>query len=563
MVSQIDPMTDQRTYTVSIYLLKASINDDSEALRDEAATGLRTHEVALAETVGRLYVQVREGYAPDWARMLGPVADPPLDAYGRSFSAILFLEASGRRFAIAFGNGRHLIDPRAYERDFGLHASRNAVNPTKLRGAEARTFTESALHTLRQMSRLAAIESLELDVQRDLVTSLSGALEDTSFGVRIGGRDAVRLTSVMAAPDLPDKCARLLEFSQLTTYRRHFDWLDNIERVSDPVTIERLDERAYDALRRGSFSRFDVFPPEIVPAEVVLFALRPGGITVVEPDERFLHHAAPAPGTMTTEQTAGAIRRHRVEGLDPERKPVEKWDLWDCLHFEDTDADGTWVLDGGRWFRIERDFAKGVASFAAGLGPSPLQLPVAGFGEYEEAYNTRAAADPSLALLDRDTIQLTGMTAIEPCDLFSDQRLLVHVKRRKGGSAPLSHLFGQALVSAEMLISIPAFRDALEAKLEASQAGFGQYVAAPIQAADFGVVLAMITGHGAGPRPAEDLPFFAKVHLRTHVSKPQAMGFKVYVDKIMSAAPQVGMKPGPPRRRPRRPAAAPTPVPGP
>jgi uncharacterized protein (TIGR04141 family) len=446
---------DRRTYTVSIYLLKSSISDDTEALRADAATGLRRHEIALAETAGRLYVQVREGYAPDWARLLGPVAAPPLDAYGRSFSAILFLEANGRRFAVAFGNGRHLIEPRAYERDFGLHVSRNAVDPTKLRGAEARTFTESALHTLRQMSRLAAIESLELDVQRDLVTSLSGALEDTDFGVRISGRDAVRLTSVMAATDLPDKCARVFELSQLTTYRQNFAWLDNIERVRDPVTIDRLDERAYEALRRGTFSRFDVFPPEIAPAEVVLFALQPGGTEVVEPNERLLRYAVPAPGTMTIEQTARSIRRHRVQGLDPQRQPVDEWDLWDCLHFEDTDANGTWVLDSGRWFRIERDFAKSVGSFAAALGPSPLKLPVAGFGESEGSYNTRAAADPSLALLDRDTIQLPGQTAIEACDLFSDQRLLVHVKHRKGGSAPLSHLFGQALVSAEMLVSIP------------------------------------------------------------------------------------------------------------
>jgi hypothetical protein len=72
----------------------------------------------------------------------------------------------------------------------------------------------------------------------------------------------------------------------------------------------------------------------------------------------------------------------------------------------------------------------------------------------------------------------------------------------------------------------------------------------------------MITGHAAGPRPAEELPFFAKVHLRTHVSKLQVMGFRVYVDKITSAAPQVGMKPGPPRRRRRRAATARTPIPG-
>jgi len=37
-----------------------------------------------------------------------------------------------------------------------------------------------------------------------------------------------------------------------------------------------------------------------------------------------------------------------VQGLDPQRQVVVEWGLRDCLHFEIPDADGTWVLDGGR-----------------------------------------------------------------------------------------------------------------------------------------------------------------------------------------------------------------------
>lgn len=67
--------------------------------------------------------------------------------------------------------------------------------------------------------------------------------------------------------------------------------------------------------------------------------------------------------------------------MDPRRQVVVESDLWDCLHFENSDASGTGVLDGGRWFPIARAFAREVDAYAASLGPSGLALSPAGFGE--------------------------------------------------------------------------------------------------------------------------------------------------------------------------------------
>jgi uncharacterized protein (TIGR04141 family) len=78
------------------------------------------------------------------------------------------------------------------------------------------------------------MEALELDTERDLVTSMAGSVADPDLGRRIEGRDSVRLTAQLDASDLASACARLLHASQQTTYRKYYPWIDNIEEITDP-----------------------------------------------------------------------------------------------------------------------------------------------------------------------------------------------------------------------------------------------------------------------------------------------------------------------------------------
>jgi uncharacterized protein (TIGR04141 family) len=114
----------------------------------------------------------------------------------------------------------------------------------------------------------------------------------------------------------------------------------------------------------------------------------------------------------------------------------------------------------------------------------------------------------------------------------------------------LSHLFGQASVSAECLVSEPVFREELRSKLNAEKSGWEDLIGEPVDARDFQIVLALITAPGATGRAATALPFFSKVFLRQTVRRLQAMGFAVYVDEVATEAPGF--------RRPR-PARAPRP----
>ena len=61
----------------------------------------------------------------------------------------------------------------------------------------------------------------------------------------------------------------------------------------------------------------------------------------------------------------------------------------------------------------------------------------------EGEYNAIAAKVGQRVLMDKQTVTIPGKTsAIEVCDVLTDNRQLIHVKRKFSSNA-LSHLFGQ------------------------------------------------------------------------------------------------------------------------
>ena len=521
------------TRTVSIYLLKSEIDSARAALRG-GGEGLDVHEVAVGETSGTLFVQEGEDTPPEWALFLEGATQPPLAVQTRSARAILILEAAGRRFAITFGQARHLLDPEAYVHDFGLLCALNAVDPERLRGAEARTFDEYALHTLRQISRVSSLESLELNTDRELVVSLAGQLEDSDLGRKVDGRHAARITAELDVSELESKCAELLGVSEMTKYRTRFPFFDTIKRVSDPTEIARLESKAFAALGKRDFKGFDLFPPQIVSAEIVAFQILPiakGTTTVAEPGIPLLRFPLPAPTSPA--QAQAALRHFRIRGIDANNDPVDEWTFLECLHWEFKESGTVHVLDSGQWYRIDRKLSDDVEAFAGKLKPSGLQWMPAVVKQPEGDYNEKAARSvPGTACLDKHLVRLPGQSGIEACDIFSDRRLFVHVKHRKGGSGPLSHLFAQALVSAECFVTEPEFRRLFKIKLEKARKGFGKFSPEEVNPRDYGIVLALIMTPTAGLDVAKELPFFSKVTLRLAVKRLESMGFDVFVDAI-------------------------------
>jgi uncharacterized protein (TIGR04141 family) len=539
-----------RTWSVSILLRKRGREGPTDVFGSRLE-GLDRYIVAAGATTGTLYVSSTPATPPEWTRLFEGSTDRPLAIERPNFGAVFLLQASSRWFAVTFGTGRFLIEPGCFERRFGLMAALNLVDPGALRSAQSRTFDDSALHVRRQSSRLNDIVGLDVDMDRDLLVDLAGVTANHEIGKRISGSDAARLTDEFELRELRSRCSALLRASKKKGYRQHFRWVDKVEPLPDESITAKLDDDASDRLLALNLEGVDIYPPELVDETVAAFRT-PTGSTIMEPEPAWLLHLITSIGAASGAVLREQLKRLYLKAVDGNGDLVKRWPIWDCLYLEAVFDGQTHVLDRGEWYRVERSFAKAVNDFVATLQPSGLSFPKALYNEIEGKYNARVAEDDaSFVLADKDLVRpVPGESRIEVCDLFSTQGHMIHVKRRKGGSSPLSHLFGQALVSGLLLAREPLYVDGVR-KMLAKQ---GQKLSADVRPADHPVVLALMMPKLTGKQG--NLPFFSKVNLREHVRPLQTAGFDVFVDEIDATTDKTtGNAARSPSRRPRRSSA--------
>jgi uncharacterized protein (TIGR04141 family) len=213
------------------------------------------------------------------------------------------------------------------------------------------------------------------------------------------------------------------------------------------------------------------------------------------------------------------VNLHKQDGTQVENR----WSIYECViwHYEPDAGDSVFILYGGTWHRLSREFVNDVNSFVREIPNSDLRLPPALARETEPAYNTRCGTQPGIYYFDRQTYE-TGDGRIEICDLLTPARQLVHVKRGRS-SSELSHLYTQATVSAKLLLQDRACREFtrevirryddhadLDSILPESKPNAGNYE----------IVLAVISPETH--RWPVDYPFLTKLALRNACNQLQA-----------------------------------------
>ena len=166
------------------------------------------------------------------------------------------------------------------------------------------------------------------------------------------------------------------------------------------------------------------------------------------------------------------------------------------------------------------------------LSDTPL-LPYAhaNEGRYNEA---AAEALQGAFCMDRKMIYHGGgRSSIEFCDILTADKQLIHVKHYSG-SAQLSHLFSQGIVSGELFVQDADFRQKVNDKLPASLK-LSQPEMRP-EPRDYRVVFAVISKSNS----SLDIPFFSKVNLRNARRRLEGYGYRVSLKKIeMTAVSEV------------------------
>ena len=477
--------------------------------------------------IGDLYIQPPRSHPPSWAEFFEDYIDIAKLGRVSTASAVFLVQSGGRYFAVVFGQGRNLLQTGIWEERFGLRVVLNCIEETKVRSIDKRTFDAISRHTRVQSSREAAARDFGLDIEQDLLRAVTGTPKDEVYGKRLSGMDSLHAAVKADCSDVKRLLSLYLEKFTDESYREVFPWVDHISEVSLPSTVATLDELLVGRIQSGELDRCWLAVPEIVDwAEVDGFRYRFGPR---DPQYHDLH----LPDFLSTitdknEVSPDLLRRRHAQSVDLSGQPRHRWSIYKCLYCE-TEYDGdNYLLSGGVWYRVKPDFVQAVNRFVNAIPKYSRELPEYADGS-EGAYCARVSGQSPAryALMDQKEIMIGGgYSKVEFCDLYSDDRDLIHIKRY-GASSVLSHLFAQGVVSGEAFRSDAGFRQAVSDRLPAAYR-----IATPDKAPEpstYQIVFAVVSD-----QPGNDLmlPFFSRVNLKHAATRLGAYGYRTALAKI-------------------------------
>jgi uncharacterized protein (TIGR04141 family) len=478
-----------------------------------------------------LFLASRAPHPPWWEGFLDPHVDGSLDGVlAASASGALLLAARGRLFAVTFGQGRYLLEPDAFEPDFGLKIVLNVVAPDQLKSFDAKTIEETTLHTRRDVSRDSTLAAFDIDTTRDLLRSVTGTPQDNELANRLSGADAVGLNTRAQVPDLPALAARLLDAYTAEDYKINFEFIDYLRPEKRAGRLRDLEQRLVDALNLREIDDVHLAWPEPLDwldVEGLRFSTQPAD---AEPnaDPRISTYLA---AYEAEERDVGLkdLKRDRMIAVPASGDP-RSWPVFRCLVYQVEIDDELYVLSAGDWYRVSLAFKDKVYAYVNGLPALAIDLPDADAGTDEDAYNIKAAAAIDALCLDRKFVYDGGPDKMEICDLLTRDGVLIHVKQR-GSSSTLSHLFGQGLNCAERLLEDPDFRTRARAVAAAEDASFADVLPDDQPIPQTYEVSFVVITRSTRDTPLT-LPFFSVVSLRSAAMRLRALGFRVSVATV-------------------------------
>lgn len=514
------------TESLTIYLGKRGLTEIEQVLT--APASLRSFPIADNEgPLGTLYIQARAARPPRWARFFEGHIDR--NAFGRisSAAAVFLVSADDRMFLLTFGQGRHLIKSESVEDRFGLRVTLNSIAEDRVRSLDKQTFDTIARHTRIQSSKETRPSDLGIDIDQDILRVITGSPANEALGKTLSGLDSLH---AMVRVDLKGLRALLSDYlAQFgkDSYKKSFAWVDHVSEVIDPGMQRDLDDLMLERIGEEEFDRCWLAVPEPIDwSQVAGFRYRRGLRHPILHDIRFETFLESLP--VEEHVTLDVLRRREVHCVGADDVDIHTWPVYRCIYCE-IEFDGhTYLLSTGKWYRVDQDFVKQVNEDIRRLPRYERSLPDFS-DETEEDYNERVASSDSatFALMDRKTISVGGgYSRVEFCDLYTDDREIIHVKRY-GGSGLLSHLFAQGIVSGQLFAAEPEFRKSVNAFLPRSHK---MSDSAPRPDTSLFTVVFAVVSHEEGSTLT--LPFFSRLNLKHAARLLRGFGYKVAVAKI-------------------------------
>jgi len=516
------------TYPLTIYLIKPDTSK-TECINEMRKS--ERYDFTLPDgTKCTLHTGSIPPHEPRWVKLFIDAAPEVKKLRSGNASALLLVPRADRLFALSFGYGRALLKPGSWEEDFGLRVTLNSVDINKIRSVDRATLDSIGQHSRIQASREAAMGEFGLDLEQDLLQAVTGVPTDATLGKQLTGKDALNAKLPTTLEKLPELLDRYAAKAESKDYKEVFPWLDQIHELKNPAKTAELDTLMVERIKTEDFTKgLWLSIPEIIDwAEVDGFKYRDAQSADCHTDVHISTLLADIGGAEAISLEMLKKRRHVYAVSQQTGETFDNWTVYRCLYCEIEQGNETYLLNNGKWYRVGSEFRQRINDQFTKVPRCDLQLP--NYNDKSETeYNARAANEfpGQFELLDKKLIKCTGQyDKIEFCDLLRKDKKIIHVKRYAGGSAPLSHMFAQAVVSGSLLRRDSDFRKQVVSLLSK---GFQGLIHEP-ETNEYEIVLAIVS------KSKHDLtiPFFSRVNLNNAWVRLRELGYRVSLAKIQA-----------------------------
>lgn len=483
------------------------------------------------EGVGTAYLGFSRTTIPKWVNSFFVGEISSADVFTANARAVLLLRVNidennnQRTFALTMGYGKHMLKDDVVEERFGLKVILNTISPNSLRRINKINIGGNQKLSNEQLPLKAGIRDFGLDINRDLVSHIAGVSDDDEYvtGILSGGD----ILSVTAEVDI----SNIVSFLQMTyqryclnNYTVNFGWVDQIQEVKDTHLIANLDSEMIAAINMGSTDIWMAVPEIIDWTEIRGFKYR--GREIYDDIDISIVRDSFREGL----QKIGQLKGKRISAISS-RDDSERysWGAHRCLFGELFFDNNAYCINNGKWYRIDNDFVEQVNRDYNNTSIANID-----FDDFtndhssENAYNSYLKDNhpEDYLLMDANNFSYGGgHSKIELCDLLSKNKELIHVKHYSG-SATLSHLFNQAAVSAELVLSDAQFLALANEKItELTDSDEFQINDRRAIRVVFGII-------SKNHSPLPHLPFFSKISFRHTKNRLEAFGLDVSIRTI-------------------------------
>lgn len=523
---------DDKSFKLAIYLIKTNFKKFKQCLKQGISVNFFEFNDKI-KTEGIVVVGITKTIQPNWKYFLqDAVKDRLPDLNNSSNRAVVFFKIKKRIFVIPFGYGKHLIKDEAIEREFGLRTTLNIINADKLISVDKANIGDMSIQTKTQTSKKGTPDVFNIDILRDLIKGITGEPQNLSteeIGNVITGNEGLYIAPKTNIFKVPSLLSKIEKEYQKETYKKRFDWVDNIKPEKDPAIIEDLKKELIKDLSAKNSDKIHLAPPFIISWETLEYiSFTPKGDEYYEFDINNLYTSK---SDIFDDLDWDKLLRQRIYMKNANSSESINYSLWRFLNYQTEYKSSQYIFTQSNWYKVDNDYYNEIYNYCSNILDSSSIFVDCPENTNEGDYNVILAdSNPDYILFDKNLIASDiTRSQIEVCDVFNIKtKEFIHVKFRESSST-LSHLFAQGRVSSNSLRRDRAFRKNLRKKL-GSNKDIIPLENRDLNPNDYTITYAIIESKNR--KFIDALPFFSLVNFRLTAEELMIMGFNLKVKKI-------------------------------